>query len=138
MDMITVDVAGNKWMRIDPRRIFKLLQNAKRSLDYCVQESRLENASFLRVKMFRKIIDIKPKRAKVVLDHIQDGCDNALIEMDKIIKHFGKESMSVMITEQFKLTMLPSERAQRFHDQLIDFGKSAIHIQKSFHGQKIN
>jgi hypothetical protein len=46
--------------------------------------------------------------------------------------------MSVMITEQFKLTMLASERAQRFHDQLIDFGKSAIHIQKSFHGQKIN
>jgi ABC-type enterochelin transport system substrate-binding protein len=88
--------------------------------------------------MFRKIIDIKAKRAKVVLDHIQDGCDNALIEMDKIIKHFGKESMSVMITEQFKLTMLPSERAQRFHDQLIDFGKSALHIQKSFHGQKIN
>lgn len=77
MGMITVDVAGNKWMRIDTHRIFKLLQNAKCSLDYCVQESRLENASFLRVKMFWQIIDIIAKRAKVVLDHIQYGRDNA-------------------------------------------------------------
>ncbi|EFX76762.1 hypothetical protein DAPPUDRAFT_321949 [Daphnia pulex] len=138
MDMITVDVAGNKWIWIDTHRIFKLLQNGKRSLDDCVQDSRLECANFLRVKMFWQIIDIKAKRVKAVLGHIQDGRENAIIEMDKIIKHFGKESMSVMITEKFKLTMLASERAQRFYDQLIDFGKSALQIEESFHGQKIN
>ena len=117
--MLTRDLAGNR-MRGDTHRISVLMRGTETALSDCTVELNAVRSNLTRVRQLRIQAQELSRQAEEIFDTIIVNWARARVEMEEIINRYGSQSVSQLLSRQFKSTMEVYDRAGLFLRKVIE------------------
>ena len=107
------DLAGNT-MHGDTHRISVLMRGTETALSDCTVELNAVRSNLTRVRQLRIQAQELSRQAEEIFDTILVNWARARVEMEEIINRYGTQSVSQLLSHQFKSTMEAYDRAGLF------------------------
>ena len=113
------DLAGNT-MHGDTHRISVLMRGTETALNNCTVEFNAVRSNLNRVRQLRIQAQELSRQAEEIFDTILVNWARARVEMEEIINRYGSQSVSQLLSRQFKSTMEAYDRAGHFLRKAIE------------------